>query len=627
VYTLVTAAFNNCPTPVSAPIHVYFNDQAPINITAPTSFTADNITLTKATLHWNDLSTNEGGFEVWRRKVTNPASPYVMATITGPNATSYTDTALDPSASYQFKIRAVSASGRSNYYPSASNQYLVVNTQTDTSNPTVPQNLVATNTGIQEIRLSWQGSTDNTGVKSYNIYYGSTMVNTGNNATSYTLKGLPLNTTFSFTVRAVDLGGNLSGSSNASTADTYVSGLYYKHTTGAWNDIDAVDWSIAEFTGKVTNFTLAPRTQEDYFNFQFEGFLYITTAGNYQFRTTSDDGSRLTLNNTVIVDNDGLHGNVTVTSAAIALAAGSQTINVKYIEYTGGQNLVVQYMGPDTGGSWVNIPDAALRSGTSTETPPPSGDAYVTGLDYKYATGQWNDVDAVDWSGARTGHVTNVTLAPATQGDYFAFQFDGYLYITNSGSYQFRTTSDDGSKLSLNNATIVDNDGLHGTRTITSTVMALTAGAQTISVKYLEYTGGQNLTVQYLGPDTGGSWVTIPDAALHNENPNATARMASTEESQPKTEVMTKLERATLYPNPLPVGRPIHMKLDDALEQPVHVEVMDMMGNSLYRNTFASDALLEGSELAPGVNMSKGIYLVILRHGDTTVKKRIIVKD
>jgi hypothetical protein len=474
LYTLVTAAYNNCPTPVSEPVHIYFNDQAPINITAPGNFTATGITTTRATLNWSDFSNNEDGFEIWRRKVTSPASKWVMAGLTGRNVTSLLDTMLEPNATYQFKIRAVSLNGRSDYTPSASNQYLIVNTQTDSQIPTTPLNLTAVNTGIQQVKLTWQASTDNTGIRSYNIYYGSTVVNTTNAVTTYTLNGLPLNTDFTFTIRAVDLGGNLSNVSNQASAGTYVTGLYYKHTTGAWNSLDVVDWSIAEFTGKVNNFTLSPRTQEDYFNFQFEGYVYINTGGSYQFRTTSDDASRLAINNTVIVDNNGLHGNVTVTSAALTLAAGPQTINVKYIEYTGGQNLVVQYMGPDTGGGWINIPDAALRSGNSS-------------------------------------------------------------------------------------------------------------------------------------------------------SPAMAARTASP--SEDNTMAMASLENATVYPNPLQSGSNISVKLDSPLDEPIHIQLMDMMGNSVYENTFASDQLMEGSELVAKQSLTKGIYLVVLKHGDTTVKKRIIVKE
>jgi hypothetical protein len=145
-----------------------------------------------------------------------------------------------------------------------------------------------------------------------------------------------------------------------------VAGVFYKHTTGAFSDIDLINWSMVEYKGKVNNFTLTPRTQEDYYNFQFEGYLYISRAGSYQFQTYSDDGSRVTIDNTLVVDNDGRHAGRTISGNLISLNSGPHVINVKYFEYNSAQTLIVRYKGPDTGNNWLTIPDVALRSGNST---------------------------------------------------------------------------------------------------------------------------------------------------------------------------------------------------------------------------------------------------------------------
>jgi hypothetical protein len=365
-YTLVTAGLDKCPSPPSEPKYVYFNNQAPVNISAPTLFTGSSSSPSGSSLQWNDVSNNELGFEIWRRKITGSGtfSKWSMASLTAPNATTFTDSGLEPSSTYQYKIRAAGTMGRSDYTPSSTNQFLSITTQADNIPPSAPQNLTATSTGIKEITLAWQASSDNTGIRNYMVFFNSDTVQTSRPATSFTLTNLDLNAVYQFTVKAVDLGYNLSDASNSASANTYVNGLYYRHSTGAWTDLDQIDWTIAEYKGKVSNFTLNPRTQEDYFNFQFQGYLNINIPGSYQFRTTSDDGSRLTLNNNIIVDNDGLHGNVTVTSSPQTLTNGPQFIDVKFFEYTGGQTLIVQYKGPDTRNNWINIPDAALQSGT-----------------------------------------------------------------------------------------------------------------------------------------------------------------------------------------------------------------------------------------------------------------------
>lgn len=368
VYTLKVATADFCMSAPSVGKYIYFNNQAPINIPAPTNFSGAPLSDGRVNLTWADASSTENGFEIWRRRQTGATtySPWQMAPITQSNATTIVDQGLYPSSTYQYKMRAVGNAGRSNYTPSSSTQYLIVVTAGDTQNPSVPQNLTAEGSGIREIKLQWQPASDNTGIKEYLIYYGSQVVATGSPVTSFKLANLPLNANFTFYVRARDLGNNLSGASNTASATTYVTGLFYEHSTGSYSDIDLINWSIAEYEGKVNNFTLSRRTQEDYFNFQFEGFLYINNGGAYQFQTTSDDGSRVTLDNTMVVDNDGLHGARTVTGQTVTLSPGARLINVKYFDYNGGHTLTVRYKGPDTGNVWLTIPDAALRSGDAT---------------------------------------------------------------------------------------------------------------------------------------------------------------------------------------------------------------------------------------------------------------------
>ncbi|MGG4107296.1 DNRLRE domain-containing protein [Paenibacillus lautus] len=69
------------------------------------------------------------------------------------------------------------------------------------------------------ISLSWNASTDNVGVTGYEIYNGSAPAAsvTGTNAT---ISGLSANTAYTFTVKAKDAAGNISGASNAVTATT-----------------------------------------------------------------------------------------------------------------------------------------------------------------------------------------------------------------------------------------------------------------------------------------------------------------------------------------------------------------------------------------------------------------------
>jgi hypothetical protein len=51
-----------------------------------------------------------------------------------------------------------------------------------------------------------------------------------------------------------------------------------------------------------------PGTPEDSFATTFQGRFTVQTAGTYTFCTNSDDGSDLTIDGALVVDNGGLHG-------------------------------------------------------------------------------------------------------------------------------------------------------------------------------------------------------------------------------------------------------------------------------------------------------------------------------
>ena len=368
-YTLVVSDYG-CFSEPSAPKHVFFNDSAPVNITAPTNFQGVSYSAAENTLTWTDASTNEGGFEIWRRRKLNGTSysPWEMAGLAPANATTFDDTTVEPTVNYQYKIRAVSNSGRSVYTPSGADEGIIVETVVDTEPPKAPVELRATAKGVQRFLLTWKPATDNTRIREYVVYYGDQSVSTGRPDTSFLLTNVPLNTRMEITVKGMDLSKNLSPASNAVTASTYFSGLYYQHTTGSWSDLDSIDWSWSEFDGKVSNFTLSPKTQDDYYNFSFDGFLLVTNGGSYQFRVTSSDGARLYLDNKLVVNNDGVHDVTTAGSSAVSLSEGPHRIYLQYFEYTAADSLLVEYNGPDTGNEWIAVSHEVLKSDPSIVT-------------------------------------------------------------------------------------------------------------------------------------------------------------------------------------------------------------------------------------------------------------------
>ncbi|HEY0639567.1 MAG TPA: glycosyl hydrolase family 18 protein [Pseudonocardiaceae bacterium] len=89
----------------------------------------------------------------------------------------------------------------------------------DTQAPTVPGSLRVTGTTSNSVSLAWNASTDNVGVTGYDVTRtGAAPVTV--TGTSTTIGGLNPSTAYSFTVRARDAAGNLSGVSNQVSATT-----------------------------------------------------------------------------------------------------------------------------------------------------------------------------------------------------------------------------------------------------------------------------------------------------------------------------------------------------------------------------------------------------------------------
>lgn len=366
-YTVKVSGYDRCKSAESAPKHIVFDDQAPRILPSPFGFKAEAISPSKINLEWSDTSQNETGFEVWRAMNTVQTAPalWEMVTLTEKDVTSFTDENVSPSHSYYYKIRAVNVSARSDYAPD-DQQILAVKTPADAEIPSPPSNVSVKPAGVNTVRLIWRPAIDNSTIREYIIFLNEDSIPTNSADTTFSINELITNRDYAFSVKAVDQAGNISQHSNVVHANTYLKGLYYEHSTGAWNDLQSIDWSVAEFSGMTNDFSLKEKTQEDFFNFKFDGFLSLEKEGVYQFRLTSDDGSLLSLNDSVWIENDGIHNINSVTSPVQLLQSGPHRITLKYFDYFLSDTLLVEYKGPDSNGEWVKIPPEALASSLIT---------------------------------------------------------------------------------------------------------------------------------------------------------------------------------------------------------------------------------------------------------------------
>ncbi len=94
--------------------------------------------------------------------------------------------------------------------------------------------------------------------------------------------------------------------------------------------------------------------------------------------------------------------------------------------------------------------------------------------------------------------------------EYFDVIWKGQIVIPTTGSYKFRTNSDDGSMLYINRVLIVNNAGRHGAQWREGTV-TLAAGAHDIAITFYEIGGGDHLAVDI---DMGAGWQPLPNSML-----------------------------------------------------------------------------------------------------------------
>ena len=98
-------------------------------------------------------------------------------------------------------------------------------------------------------------------------------------------------------------------------------------------------------SGHIKTITFPFEELPEVFGLIFRGFIKVPTAGVYIFTLLSNDGSRLYINEQLVVDNDGWHG-AQERYGQIALKTGLHPIRVSYFQVGGGKALQVFVEGP-----------------------------------------------------------------------------------------------------------------------------------------------------------------------------------------------------------------------------------------------------------------------------------------
>ncbi|MBE9886551.1 LPXTG cell wall anchor domain-containing protein [Enterococcus durans] len=188
---------------VFARTSVSVDDEAP---TIPLNLKVENVTTDTVSLSWGASTDNIGvaGYRVYRDK-------QLVQDVQGEQ---FTDTGLTEDTEYTYEVRAFDAAGNQS---EASNR---INVRTkeivDHKPPTTPMNVRATVVTENKVTLLWEASSDESGVKSYQVYRNSILVGSlPGDTLSYTDTNLSEKTKYYYTITACDNAGNVSVATKA----------------------------------------------------------------------------------------------------------------------------------------------------------------------------------------------------------------------------------------------------------------------------------------------------------------------------------------------------------------------------------------------------------------------------
>ena len=194
---------------------------APLVPTAPTGLTAAATGPTGITLSWSAATEPGGSIAQYLIERCQGAGCSTFAQVGMTTTTVYTDSGLNGSTSYTYRVRAKDAAGNTGPYTNTASAV------TTASTPSAPAGLVATSTNSTQVNLSWSGATEAGGTLAQYLIErcqgagcsSFTQIGTATGLT-YTDTGLSASTTYSYRVRAKDAAGNTGPYSNVASAST-----------------------------------------------------------------------------------------------------------------------------------------------------------------------------------------------------------------------------------------------------------------------------------------------------------------------------------------------------------------------------------------------------------------------
>lgn len=263
---------------------------------------------------------------------------------------------------------------------------------------------------------------------------------------------------------------------------------YYDNSDFTGSSITRVDPTIDFDWGAGSP---APSIGADTFSARWTGRIQAIEAGSYTFRTTSDDGVRLWVNNQLLIDRL-VDQSATSHTGTITLAAGQvYDIRIDYYENGGSASMKLEWQRP--GGTLAVVPMHSLFSvgATSNQAPVPT-------ISLPPASLAWKVGDTISFSGSATDPEDGV-LAAARLSWQLVLVHGNEIDPTNSHEHvitnlpgvaggSFVTPDHEYPSWLVLRLTATDSQGLSSTRTLRldpqTTVLSFTSSPSGMKIAF-----------------------------------------------------------------------------------------------------------------------------------------------